>query len=207
MVDDPNVDDFIANIPRREIVLRTAQDHSDHGTRVQEFEPALIQSLRDTSPENPVLEIGNRDGGSALWIMWNLYEDAERRKLITVDVNAQPTLIAEWATKLEIPTEHHKMSQEDFIKGLLYLPNSEITTARCYAFVYLDADHGEATVTRDLRILANYVCKGGIIAVDDVESWKELPVIDGLERIEFKVDEGNQVSPVHGHHIAFWVKK
>ena len=191
-----------------EEVLKVAQDHSDHGTRVQEFEPALIQALRDTSPKNPVLEIGNRDGGSALWIMWNIYEEAEQRKLITVDVNDQPTLIAEWATKLGLPVvEHHRMAQEDFVKGLVWLPVSDIPTARCYGFVYLDADHGEATVTRDMRILANYVCKGGIIAVDDVESWKELPVVEGLERIEFNVDEGNQSSPIHGHHIAFWVKK
>lgn len=207
MVEGINIHDF-DDIPRREAVLKLAQDHSDHGARVQEFEPALIQSLRDTPTNAPVLEIGNRDGGSALWIMWNLYEEAEQRKLITVDINAQPTLIAEWATKFGLPTvEHHSMSQENFIKGLLLLPKSPIPTSSCYGFVYLDADHGELTVPRDMKILANYVCKGGIIAVDDVEGWPELPVIDGMERIEFKVDEGNQVHAVHGHHVAFWVKK
>ena len=179
-----------------EETLQIAKSKSDHGNRVQEFEPAIVESLQNTDAQYPALEIGNRDGGSATLILWHIYKENKGRKLITCDTSDQPETIVSAAQRLGLDVPHHyKMTQKDFLRtDFLYT----------FGFIYLDADHDYNNVKADLSILK--LTKGAIVAVDDVESWPELPQIDGLERIEYQVDEGRGGKGVHGHHIAFWRK-
>ena len=179
-----------------EEALKEAGNHSDHGVRVIEIEPALKEALANTSPEYPCLEIGNRDGGSAILIMWHLYNEGKNRAFETCDAGSQTNKIAEWVTKLNINyLGHNQKPQYDFVR----------LNERVYGFIYLDAEHGYEPIKADLIILKEFVSKGGIIAIDDVEGWPELPHIEGLEMVEFKIDEGNQLGQ-HGHHFIAYRK-
>ena len=178
-----------------EELLKLASEKSDHGDRVVELKPAIEEAIRNTSPEYPALEIGNREGGSALLILAHLGKEGKHRELITADVNDCAKIVAERAGNLSIPYRHFKGTQEDFVKN----------NAMTFGFVYLDADHVQTNVVRDIGILIPRLAKGAIVAVDDVEDWGELPSFEGLERIEYAVDEGNKLG-VHGHHAAFYRK-
>ena len=172
---------------------------SDHGRRiVSELEQAIKESFANTSIDYPALEIGNRDGGSAIVAIYYIGLVEPRRKFVSVDSGACPARITEWTGKLGIPHQHFQMPQADFVKD----DKTE------WGFIFLDADHGYETVKRDMEILAPRLAKGGMMVVDDVHEWPELPVIEGLERIELKVDEGDRdwSNTKTGHHIAFWRK-
>lgn len=178
-----------------EELLKLASEKSDHGDRVVELEPAIEEAIRNTSPEYPALEIGNREGGSALLIMLYINTEGKRRDFITCDTNSWPKLIVEWTKKLGINSAHYQMTQELFV--------ADVAKNYTFGFVYLDADHNQTNVVRDIGILIPRLAKGAIVAVDDVESWGELPGFEGLERIEFAVDEGHKLG-VHGHHIIYY---
>lgn len=179
-----------------EEILKIAASYSDHRERVVEIKPALEDSLRNTSPIYPVLEIGNREGGSTLLIMWHLYIEARGRHMITVDINKEASLITEWKQRLRINVQHFSMRQRDFVEG----PQA------FWAFVYLDADHEEPSCVEDLRRFSNHMVPNGIVAVDDVQEWKNLPIIEGMMRITYPIDQGLPVGASHGQHIAFWRK-
>ena len=180
-----------------EEMLEIAKSASDHEVRVQEFEPAIIESFAHTDTQFPALEIGNGAGGSAILILAHIHKEGKHRELLTADAHDCPQLIVDWAKKLDIPHKHTQMAQELFV--------TDVAKNYTLGFVYLDADHDPTNVVRDIGILIPRLAKGAIVAVDDVEDWGELPGFEGLERIEYAVDEGNKLG-VHGHHISFWRK-
>lgn len=179
-----------------EEILGIAASHSDHRERVVEIKPALEDALRNTSPIYPVLEIGNREGGSALLIMWHLYIEARGRGMVTVDIGKETSLITEWKQRLRITAPHFISKQRDYVKGM----------QTPWAFVYLDADHNEASCVEDLQTFSPHMVPMGIVAVDDVHEWKSLPIIEGMLRIAYPIDQGLPVGASHGQHIAFWRK-
>lgn len=176
-----------------EEILKLAKTNSDHGDRVQEFEPALVESLANTNEIYPALEIGNKDGGSGVLIMWHLWKENKKRVFISVDLNDAPSLFVEYAEKLGIDWAHYKKPQAEFIKenGVMY------------GFVYLDAEHDMYKVKEDVIKLTPVLAKGCIVAIDDVEGWEELPEFYNLQRVEYNIDEGKSLGK-HGHHIAFY---
>lgn len=179
-----------------EEALKEASEKSDHGKRVIELEPAIKEALANTSPEYPFLEIGNRDGGSAILTMWYIANENKNRAFETCDTAEQSKNIAEWVQKLNINyLGHNKKTQFDFVRQ----------NERFYGFIYLDANHKYEEVKEDLSILKEFVCKGAIIAIDDVEGWPELPHIEGLEMVEYQVDEGEKRGE-HGHHFISYRK-
>ena len=179
-----------------EDILKEASEKSDHGKRVIELEPALKDALANTSPEYSCLEIGNRDGGSAILTMWYIANENKNRAFETCDTAEQSKNIAEWVQKLNINyLGHNQKPQYDFVRH----------NERVYGFIYLDAEHGYEPIKADLNILKEFVCKGAIIAVDDVEGWPDLPAIDGLEMVEFQTDEGEKKG-LYGHHCIAYRK-
>ena len=176
-------------------MLQIASPKSDHGSRVVEVKFALEESLRNTLSVYPALEIGNREGGSALYIMWHLQTEGKNRLFVTCDVNNAPQLLSDFARDWKMDWAHFKMTQERFIKDSMFT----------FGFVYLDADHEYTTVKRDLELLVPKLAKGCIVAVDDVHQWQELPVIEGLEQVIYEgVDQGMYVNKSHGQHVGFW---
>lgn len=179
-----------------EEALKEAINHSDHGARVIEIEPALKEALANTSPEYPCLEIGNRAGGSAILTIWYIHNEGKKRGFETCDLYDISINVTDWVNKLNINyLGHNQMEQYSFVRH----------NERIYGFVYLDAEHGYEKVKEDLSILKEFVCKGAIIAVDDVEGWPELPHIEGLEMVEYQVDEGEKRG-AHGHHCISYRK-
>jgi predicted O-methyltransferase YrrM len=156
-------------------LLRLAKLNSDHKEKVIELEPAIIESLANTDPKYPALEVGSRYGGSSCLILAHIEKEAKHRPFVTVDVDPEHERIREWTGKLGVPWTHYRTSQEEFVSK-----NSTV-----FGFVYLDADHEEARVKRDIGLLIPYIAPGGIIAVDDVENWSSLPSYEGLERVDY----------------------
>ena len=180
----------------RDEMLLIARGYSDHRDRVdRELEPAIIDSLKNTPAHLPVLEIGNRTGGSCVLLMWH----AAGRLVLTCDADSCAPLIEKTARLLGLQHEHYQMAQKDFV-------NKEAWRFT-FGFVYFDADHNEQTVVEDMRTIAPYLAKGCILAVDDVDTFKALPEIEGMEMVDFHVDEGTgfTVQP-HGHHFMCWRK-
>ena len=167
-----------------EELLSVASSLSDHGKRVTEIEPSIKEAL-STPSEYPFLEIGNREGGSAILTMWYVAQENKRRGFETCDVSEQSRNIAEYVQKFDINyLGHNKQPQFDFVRH----------NERIYGFIYLDAEHGYEKVKDDLNILKEFVCSGGIIAIDDVEDWPDLPYIEGMELVLYNVDQGEKVS-------------
>ena len=179
-----------------EEALKEATEHSDHGARVIELEPAIKEALANTLPEYPFLEIGNRDGGSAILIMWYIANEGKNRAFETCDTGEQSKNIAEWVQKLNVNyLGYNQKLQYGFVRQ----------NERVYGFIYLDADHKYENVKEDLNILKEFVCKGGIIAVDDVEGWPDLPYIEGTALVNYDIDEGEKRGS-HGHHFIAYRK-
>jgi hypothetical protein len=93
---------------------------------------------------------------------------------------------------------HCQRPQKDFVRENHIVP---------FGFVYLDADHAMEPVIEDAKTLAPHMVENAIMAIDDVESWSSLPDLSavGLQRVDFKVDEGGQAWP-SGHHVIFYRK-
>jgi len=171
---------------------------SDHASRIiSELAPPLKElSKWETLP---ALEVGNRDGGSAIVILYYL-QQVPRTWFTTVDVTECPPIITEWVEKLGIPHKHWKMPQADFME-------KHMNSTNRWGFVFLDADHSQATCSADIRKLIPLMERGGIIAVDDVNDWPTLPEFEGLERVKYEgVDQGSFTAPSHGQHICYWRK-
>lgn len=188
----------------QEEILALAVTRSDHGQRVFELEPAIDMALNNNLA-GPILQIGNGEGGSALLILDKLSKlklNDRLLELYTVDTNPAPSIIGIWADKLGIFYQHFTCSQEEFVKD-------EATYVRFlrWSLVYLDADHRYESVVRDMKLLVKNIAKNGILIVDDVDGWETIPeLVDvGLERVDYKVDEGPKLGP-HGHHVAVWRK-
>jgi cephalosporin hydroxylase len=176
-----------------EEMLAEAKAKSDHHDRVTELEPALMASLSATDPTLPVLEIGNRDGGSGILIMWH----ARPREFVSCDIGPAPGIFAEWSAKLGVRHTHFQSSQKDFINGE--------AKNHTWGFVYFDADHREEDVMEDMKAMVPYLARGCILAVDDVNEWSSLPEVEGLEMVDFHMDEGTSLGK-HGHHFMAWRK-
>jgi predicted O-methyltransferase YrrM len=188
-----------------EKMLKLAETYSDHKRRItSEIGPPLRElSKRDTLL---ALEVGNREGGSAIVILYYL-QHVPRSWFITVDVGPCPPLITEWVEKLGIPHKHWKMTQAEYFDGPAKVEMAPGQTTVPYGFVFLDADHGQSSCSADIRKLTPSMEKGGVIAVDDVDVWQTLPEFEGLERVNYEgVDQGDFKAPSHGHHIAYWRK-
>ena len=187
-------------------MLSIAASKSDHGARVTEFLPALQDALKETPSDAVALEIGNREGGSAILILWHLHQEGRGRLLVTVDVDnpapdALKTLAEEWSSPWTPPWESYTMKQRDFVE--------KVSHRFRFGFIYLDADHSVETVTQDMRALAGNMVVGGRLVVDDVQDWPELPDLFDvdLERVTYEVDQGDQmVSKPHGQHAVFYRK-
>jgi cephalosporin hydroxylase len=177
-----------------EEMLEGAKSSDHHERIISELEQPLKDALANTPSSAAVLEIGNREGGSAVVELYYIALEGKARKFVTVDAgDPNPQLIKDWVTRTSTSHEYHKSSQEDFVKG---------NTAD-YGFIFLDSDHDEARVTRDMRVLAPYLHLGGMLAVDDTHEWKEIPDLEdvGLKRVYYEVDMGGR-----NDHICYWRK-
>lgn len=157
----------------------------------------------NNNSEGPVLQIGNGGGGSALLILHKISKSGNRNiKLYTVDADPAPPIIQEWADRLGLLYQHFTSSQEEWVKA-----EAEYDRFYRWSLVYLDADHNYESVVRDMKLLVKNTAKNGIIVVDDVDQWPEIPDLgdSGLERVDYKVDEGPKLG-THGHHVAVWRK-
>ena len=175
-----------------EILIR-AIAQSDHHERVQEIEPAIIDAIKNTPIYAPIIEIGNREGGSAILLMWH----SKGRRFYTCDAGACPKMILEYVPKFDLSDyEHFQMTQREFVTE--HLP-------AYIGFIYFDADHNRDSVMEDVRTTIPHLVKGAIVAIDDVNMWDTLASFEGLEEISYPVDQGAQVGP-HGKHIQFFKK-
>lgn len=174
---------------------------SDHNERIiSELKPALTVAFLTTKAENPCLEIGCREGGSGSYTMHWIRREGLGRKFYSVDSDECPQLFHEIVKNWQIQHRHYKQSQESFI--LEILPNLNETLG----FVFLDADHSYENVVKHMKALIPYLANGAIVAVDDVDGWKEIPKIEGVVELFFpQVDQGPHTGP-EGKHVAYWMK-
>lgn len=168
--------------------------YSDHQQRIiSELEQPLKDALARTPPSFPVLEIGNREGGSAAVQLYYIGLEDKKRRFVTVDSGDAVRRIAQISESLGIDWKHYKSAQTDWVKQ----------NVETFGFIFLDADHDQTNVSRDMRILAPYLAEGGVMAVDDCQEWKEIPSFEevGLHRVYYEVDMDNKKD-----HICYWLK-
>ncbi len=172
-----------------EEVLNLAREFSDHQNRVQEIEPAILDAMQNTPEDSCVIEIGNQNGGSGALIQFH----AKKRKFLTCDQSP-----CGWAiNKYAVNHEHFQMLEADFVRK--HLPQK-------IGFIYFDADHEAESVIADVRLTIPQLVKNAILAIDDVQEWKELPEFESLERVDYGVDQGKSLG-VYGQHILFFRKR
>lgn len=178
------------------LTFRDVTDGSAEGYEaLQEY---LHRAMSRFDDDHYVLEIGCRDGGSALLSMLALLEENKKRVLVTVDpynevpyipknykygYKHQKTSAFLWAdiqknifdsTEKEIHHQHYYMTDKNFFdfadEGIPY--SDRVCSWCCFAF--LDGPHGFNEVNEELGFLSSRMQRGAYVLIDnyDMETMK-----------------------------------
>ncbi len=164
------------------------KSRSDHSAGFEYFYERLEQKAKELPIECPFLEIGTRAGGSALLIMEAIAH--QERLFITVDPYGknyksdgdwpaigertyQETMrvLFEMAWKYHITHVHYRMTSADFmylepVTNTLWMNNRHIESP--YSVVYLDGEHVDSVVARELDYFIPRMHTKGLIIIDDI---------------------------------------
>lgn len=148
---------------------------------------------------HPALEIGTRRGGSAFAVLAAILESDRRRALVTVDPYGDLPYRADlgetpWTYSNDLFREameglaarvracglnwvHYMMRDVDYMECVwprvpLYVQTPPLQRPT-FAFVYLDGEHTEEAVRRQLSWLRGKVVEGGMILIDDADWLKD----------------------------------
>ena len=140
----------------------------------------------------PFIEIGTREGGSALLFLKAIKESKIPRPLITIDPYGkayvsgpeqyQPIgeeryrramkMLADFAYQHQLTHVHQRMPGEGFMKMWtetgLWIEGEQINK-RPFGLVYLDGEHAACTVEQELEWFIPRMVSGGLIVIDDIE--------------------------------------
>jgi hypothetical protein len=176
-------------------LFRLAEENTDNRPSMALLREKATEVFGRVGPEHPVLEFGTRSGGSALALLSAILDRDRIRPLITVDpygglpyhtdlkeipwVYSNP-LYRGMMTRLSTAVErsglnwmHLMMRDSDYMEHVwpdvpLYL-STELIFRPTFSFVYLDAEHTEDAVRRQLEWLKGKVADGGVILIDDAD--------------------------------------
>lgn len=168
-------------------------DHAelgDHPNYDDLYEEVL--KVAKTAPNHSfAIEVGTRQGGSALTIMDAIHEANPSQWLLTIDPYGDKPYLSEdmviegwykddfyrtamyelskYAHEHNINWAHYKMKSIDWIKTwpkTEFWAEKQILKPQFY-FVHLDGDHTDDTVRNELAEFWPYLIEGGVICVDD----------------------------------------
>lgn len=189
---------------------------SDHSHEF-DYQYEEILKVAKELPENvPFLEIGTRSGGSALLALKAIQDSKISRLMITVDpyggktfVNTDRTThnlypdsfhrkamyeLSKYAFENDLEHVHFKLTSFDFIKifdGIELWRNEKVVEPK-FGYVYLDGEHNEVTVEKELEYFLPRMVKGGLIVIDDTEQIKDSQVWIIKEVLKNSIHKGNR---------------
>lgn len=176
------------------MTLDEAMNLSDHRGGLDFLYEKVLALAKDLPERVPFLEIGTRAGGSALVFLHAILASGKlNRPLITVDPygnkgywvadKCRDTLYGEsfywqamvalslFAQEHELFHVHYRMRSLDFAGIWPHIPlwhNGEPVPVP-FGFVYLDGEHIDKTVARELEWAITTLHTGGLIVIDDSE--------------------------------------
>lgn len=123
-----------------------------------------------------VLEIGTFEGRYALWLADNYVDmnidtvDPFDSSIYELEQSYFDHIEKNWQNNLSIcknkkNIHFHKQSSSQALKHMLEV-------GKKFDFVYVDGDHRSNTVSNDLELSYDMLLKGGIILIDDANSWQ-----------------------------------
>ncbi len=176
------------------MTLDEAMNLSDHRGGLDFLYEKVLALAKDLPEQVPFLEVGTRAGGSALVFLHAILASGKtQRPMITVDPYGnkgywvadehKDTLYGEefywqamvalslFAQEHKLFHVHYRMRSLDFAAIWPYIPlwhNGEQVPVT-FGFVYLDGEHIDKTVARELYFAMVHLHIGGLIVIDDSE--------------------------------------
>lgn len=173
-------------------MLSIAKRYSDHPDGFDELYRVALEKAQSIPWGIPFVEIGTREGGSALLFLEAIRASKIPRPLITVDPyglayisgpdHYQPIgeeryrqamkMLSEFSHQHRLTHIHQRMTSEAFMKMWpeigLWIEGEQINK-RPFGLVYLDGEHTEDAVNLELDWLLPQMIPGGLIIIDDIE--------------------------------------
>jgi len=176
--------------------LNEIRNLSDHSNEFDKFYSELLNCSINLPIDALFVEIGTRAGGSALLALKAINDSKINRTMITIDpyglkpfVNSDRTNLRLYGENLyrealknitdycfynELDHIHFKITSFDFIKIFeqIELWKDEQVLQPKFGYVYLDGEHNENTVTKELEYFLPRTVENGLIVIDDIEHIK-----------------------------------
>jgi hypothetical protein len=202
-------------------LFNMAKERTDNPSSVELVREMAHKVFGHVGPEHPALEFGTRWGGSALALLSAILDRDRIRPLITVDPYGDLPYHADlkevsWTysnahyrgtmSRLSSVAEgcglnwmHLMMKDSDYMEHLwssvpIYLCPKPLLRPT-FSFVYLDAEHTEEAVRRQLTWLKGKIAKGGLVVVDDADWLKDRG--ESLKKefggVSMEVEEPNRI--------------
>ena len=171
-------------------------ERSDHSGGLEIFLEKAKKIASELDEKYPFLEIGTRNGATALLLLKAIKESsAKRRMLITVDSYGDyPSLdimkvggdgdhfmklamleISKYCYDNDLRHTHFRMISKDFMK---IFPTLHIWREyQEFSFIYLDGNHNHSMVEEELQWSLKRIAKNGIISIDDMAREYEQPTM------------------------------
>lgn len=169
------------------------RSYSDHGSEFEYFFQELTEASKCTPAQAIFCEIGTREGGSALLALEAIKASGIKHPMITVDPygfkpfhNSDSTqeklygepmyhkamkLLSSFCLVHDLYHAHFKLTSFDFmdIFDKVEIWHNEEVLKPVFGFVYLDGEHNEITVQKELEWFLARMPVGGLIVIDDIE--------------------------------------
>ena len=126
---------------------------------------AFLYDLATKAPDGPAVEVGVRGGGS--FLCWSMARKG-RGRIIAAD---------DWSSLTEAT---FRGNAKDCTDIEILTASSWLTPERIgepVAFAFLDCDHGENGIPKDILVWPEAIMPGGIIAFHDYGVWKPTVVV------------------------------
>lgn len=132
----------------------------------EEWDFLYEQTLQQGDNSYSYVEVGSHSGASTTALLINIVKENESRKVISIDNCSYP----------EVNREIFRNNLKQY--GLLE-PVEEVNTSslefdprdNIYSIVFLDGDHTEGTVSKEIELFDNHIAVGGIICGHDYQNF------------------------------------
>lgn len=163
-------------------------DHCDHPNGLDFFYGEVLMKASFLPEQFPFLEIGTRAGGSALTILKAIKDSVcPNRFLITVDPYGEMwyenrfdhygekyrreamKFISDYCYENSLNHFHMRLTSFNFYEvwKMFNFWDGEKAMEKVFGFVYLDGDHTDRIVNREITFYRDIIVSGGLLVVDD----------------------------------------